>query len=421
MSTVDMAVRLSDAIADQLADPDQAPVDRRAAPWWRQSLAHGVPGIALLHIERAAAGLGPWQRAGAWLAAAVSGPITGGAHSHPNYGALPVAYALRCASEHRPAAYTTALTTLDTQIDRDIARRLDQAHGRLDSGQPPELADFDAIHGLTGYGAYLLRRDGGGELLSGVLSYLVGLTHRQHSDDGTLLPGWWVPTGPSGRNDARFPDGHANTGVAHGIAGPLALLALATRRGVTVSGQAEAITTICRWLDRRQHGTTWPYWITPAELHAGRSFVTNPVRPSWCYGAAGVARAMQLAGQALADTDRQQRAAQTLAAALTDPQQLAATSDPSLCHGFAGLAHLAARVAADESATDAAAPLHAVIPDMVRRTAPSSHDATDLAQALIADAERGPGLFDGAAGIALALHATTQPPVTRWDSCLLIT
>jgi hypothetical protein len=43
------------------------------------------------------------------------------------------------------------------------------------------------------------------------------------------------------------------------IAGPLALLALAMRRGITVPGQDEAIDRICAWLDAwRQPGTAGP-------------------------------------------------------------------------------------------------------------------------------------------------------------------
>ena len=43
----------------------------------------------------------------------------------------------------------------------DVRTRLDAAHRRIDAGRLPQLAEFDAIRGLTGYGAYLLRRDPG--------------------------------------------------------------------------------------------------------------------------------------------------------------------------------------------------------------------------------------------------------------------
>ncbi|MGI5238777.1 lanthionine synthetase C family protein [Dactylosporangium sp. CA-139066] len=418
MRVIDLDLRLVDAIADQLADPEHVAGAVRAAPWWRQSLAHGMPGVALLHIERAATGLDRWDRADAWLAAAVRGAVTAGPDSHPYYGVPAVAHALRCANEHRPTAYQGALATLDRQLDRDIRRRLDDANARLDADAPPRLADFDAIHGLTGYGTYLLHRNHDTTLLRAVLAYVVRLARPRQTEDGEL-PGWWVPTGPAGRADPKFPHGHANTGVAHGITGPLALLALAAQRGITVPGQTAALKTICAWLDRWHTETAWPYWITPAELHAGRSCITQPVRPSWCYGVAGVARAQQLAALALADTTRQRHAEHTLAHALTDPGQLAATTDPSLCHGFAGLAYLAARTAFDAPAGTADR-LRAALPDLISRVTSEPADPAQVAHRLITDPERGAGLLDGAAGIALALHGTTALPASSWDSCLLI-
>lgn len=63
-----------------------------------------------------------------------------------------------------------------------------------------------------------MRRDPGDEAFRAVLDYLVRL-----SDPITIneqeLPGRWTKCGPTGRRpDDRFPGGHANPGMAHGIA-----------------------------------------------------------------------------------------------------------------------------------------------------------------------------------------------------------
>ena len=73
---------LAVAVADLLAHPDDPRLPIRQ-PWWQQSLALGVPGIALLHVELAAAGLRPWQRAHHWLTAATSRPGNGGPRQPP--------------------------------------------------------------------------------------------------------------------------------------------------------------------------------------------------------------------------------------------------------------------------------------------------------------------------------------------------
>ncbi|MFD9441819.1 lanthionine synthetase C family protein [Streptomyces sp. NPDC060006] len=416
------AAELSTALADLLADPETAPLSPSAAAEDRQHIAYGLPGIALLHIERAAAGLAPWHRAHTWLAAAARQPLTSGTDSHPFYGAPALAQVLACATDHLPGSYERALNTLDKQIARDVLRRLTAAHRRLDTGHLPDIAEFDTIRGLSGYGAYLLRRTPGSAAVRTVLDYCVRLT-KPITRGGETLPGWWTPTAPTGRPDTdRFPEGHANSGMSHGIGGVLALLALAARHGTVVDEHHDAMRTILVWLDRWQeetsHGPAWPYWVTRAELRNDRLAPSTPRRPSWCYGTAGLARAQQLAALALGDSPRRIAAENALVATLTDTAQLKATTDNGLCHGFAGLAHVTARTAADAHPSTAGQ-LQAIIPPLLATICPPGTDPATAAPTVANEA--GPGFLDGAAGIALALLApTTTPPRTAWDACLLI-
>ncbi|MFD5284323.1 lanthionine synthetase C family protein [Streptomyces rubrogriseus] len=418
--TAKSTLGLADAVAEHLADPGSVSLPTAH----RQHLALGLPGIALLHIVRAAAGLGPWQRAHDWLAAASREPLTSGPDSHPFYGAPALAYAVACAADYLPGAYRRALATLDRQTAADVSCRLDAAHRRIDTGRLPALAEFDTVRGLTGYGAHLLRRAPDSSVLRDVLDYCVRLTH-PITHDGETLPGWWTPTGPSGRPDERFPGGHANSGMAHGIGGVLALLALAARHGIFVAGHEEAAGRILAWLDHWQQdtggGPAWPYWVTRPELRADRLAPFARRRPSWCYGTAGLARALQLASLALGDTRRRLHAENALVAALTDPAQLNATTDKALCHGFAGLAHIAA-CAADDAHPSNAGRLRAAIPTLLAAVHPPGTDPAHTTTALIQHEAYGPGLLDGAAGIALALLSSgaAVPPRTAWDACLLV-
>ncbi|MDX3226235.1 lanthionine synthetase C family protein [Streptomyces sp. ME19-01-6] len=422
--TADPVLGLVDALAARLADPDTVPLGSRTLSSDRQHLAYGPPGIALLHIELAANGLGPWHRAHDWLAAASRQPLTSGPDSHPFYGVPAFSHALTCAADHLPGSYQRALDTMDRQIAVDVGRRLDTAHRRIDAGRLTRLAEFDTIRGLTGYGAYLLRRNPGSSTMRAVLDYCVRLTE-PITHHGETLPGWWAGTGPSGSPDDRFPGGHANAGLAHGIGGVLAFLALAARNGSVTDGHHAALRTILAWLDRWKEktggGPVWPYWVTQGELHSRRLGSSAPRRPSWCYGTAGLARAQQLAALALGDASRQIAAENALVAALTDPEQLKATTDNGLCHGFAGLAHAAARTA-DDAHPSTAGELRAAIPALLAAVIPPSTDPELMATALVQNEEGGPGLLDGAAGIALALLApsTAAPPRSAWDACLLI-
>ncbi len=311
---------------------------------------------------------------------------------------------------------------MDRQITADSRRRLAAAASRIDQRQLPALAEFDALQGLAGYGAYLLRRDPGSAVVRDILEYLVRLTE-PITLQGLTLPGWWTPSGPSGRAEDRFPGGHSNNGLAHGIAGGLSFLSLAERRGTTVPGQHDAIRRICSWLDQwrlvTDRGPAWPYWVTRADLQAGQAAWPGPARPSWCYGTAGLARAQQLAALALGDPGRQVMAEDALARALTDPAQLAATTDSSLCHGYAGLAHIACLCAAD-AVTPASRELRDIIPRLLDAVHAPGTDPEDTAAALLTGPD--PGFLDGAAGVALAVlaPATARLPRTAWDACLLI-
>ena len=96
------AAALALAIADELADPERMVRPLPDQAWLAQSLWHGMPGIALLHTELAAAQQRPWQRVHNWLAAATAQPITTGPHTNLFHGAPAVAYALATVANVQP-------------------------------------------------------------------------------------------------------------------------------------------------------------------------------------------------------------------------------------------------------------------------------------------------------------------------------
>ena len=418
------AVRVADAIGELLADPTSpqasSPADRLVARVWQQSLGHGALGTALLHIERAASDRGGWETVHAWLATAMAGSVTTGTDSHPHYGAPALAHVLACAAEVAPGRYTAARHLVEQAVRRDFRQRLGKAEQRLAGGGPAALSEYDAIRGLTGLGIQLLHREPDGADVRAVLGYLVRLT-ASITVDGRRVPGWWAATGPSGTPDAAYPHGHANNGLAHGIAGPLALLALAARYGVFVPGHHEAIHTITTWLSRWQSTDclTLPAVLTLPDITGPRR-PERSLRPSWCYGAAGLARAQQLAGIAMADDALQRAGEGTITAVLDHSPELEQMTEPGLCHGLAGLLHASGRIAADASAPTAARIrelVHPVVTAIVGDTAAKpSQSAVDL----VRSPHVGADLLDGATGIALALYAYTEPARTGWSTFMVL-
>jgi class I lanthipeptide synthase len=400
--------RESKPMMANLPDPLSLPPDRR---WRPQSLARGAAGVALLPIERAHAGVGGWDVAHSWLKAAVSGGVRAGDDAGLYNGAPAVALALRAASAGASDRYSRALEVLDRSVSRLAHRRVDHAAARIARGALPALAEYDVINGLSGIGAYLLFRSPGDGAFERLLFYLVQLTEPLRVD-GELLPGWWTGHDPHFGYSTHYLRGHGNFGMAHGVAGPLALLSLALLHGHSIDGQREAIERICAWLDmwRQQHeaGPWWPQWITDHERRTGHLVQRKPGRPSWCYGTPGVARAQQLAGLASGDLMRTQTAERAIAGCLSDPEQLDRIVDVTLCHGWAGLFVTAWRAAENASTSAIAERLPIARKLLIQHAAPGAGD--------------GIGLLEGDAGLALAVHIAEHhlSPISGWDRCLLI-
>lgn len=354
-----------------------------------QSLADGIPGLVLLAAERD-------ESPGPWLARMLSEP----AIVHPDdaslfEGAPAVALALSVTGE------SGTLTSLDTHIATLTKRRLEAAAQRQHRGDPPHKSEFDLISGLTGLGVYLLHRGQDRQLLHAVLTYLVDLTRTCSNG----RPGWWATEGPTGPDPA-WREGHGSLGMAHGIAGPLTLLALAMRRGIVVADHAKAMRRLYAWIDLHRQDDPHPWWpgtVTLREHTLGVSRYRERPRPSWCDGTPGIARALQVAGIALDDDQLQHTAEAALLSCVSDEDQLALLEDTSLCHGWAGVLHTAWRAGQHAPA------LREMLPRLLARYRTAAPPIE-------------PGFLTGTTGAALAeLVATTDlPPATGWDAVLLL-
>lgn len=410
--TVPAALAAASGIAATLASPGTVLPDGYQGDGrrWPQSLAGGAAGIALLHVERARSGHGNWATARAWLAEAASGSITAASNARLFFGVPALAFLFHIAAEST-GHYRSTLAALDDATGSVTRAALDAAHARTSRRERPELREFDLIRGLSGLGAYHLAAHPSHEITSDVLASLARLTEPlPGAGDG--LPPWWTDASPSGEPSPDFPGGHGNFGMSHGISAVLAVLSLAILRGITVPGAREAAGRICAWTDQWRHGDQagpwWPGVITVTQAEAGRVDPALRPRPSWCYGAAGTARAQQLAGFALGDPNRRAAAEAAILAVLRDPAELGRLAGPGLCHGTAGLLQAAWRMAADATSHEIGAEL--------------PRAAARLAAQISRHEDDNPELLDGTAGTALALHTagTGSAPEPYWDAFLAL-
>ena len=433
-------------VAERLADPERVarvagagdnlmryPGDPRPV-WGPLLLSDGHPGVSLLFAELAAGRPELRCRAHAHLAAALRAGLA--AQPQRLYaGMVALAFAGHVAAT-AGGGYTGMLGQLDRHITDQATTRVRADLARLAAGAPAGAWQrYDVLAGLTGTGRYLLTRcqsgggavppDRAGEALVAVLEALVatavapGIAVR-----GQRVPAWWVD---EGLEHGIAP--HVNLGMAHGISGPLALLALAWRAGFRVPRQDEAIERIVAllsaWRVDDAYGVLWPHMLTLDQLR-GEADIPPRSRDSWCYGAAGTARAVHLAGAALDRPGWQADAAAALRGAITAATG-AHIQDAALCHGWTGLLHIIVRTALDTTTTAAAEAGWWRLADGVAARAcdefdPGAPFGFGYRHRLAARPLDRPGLLEGAAGAALALHAyaSAEVPRTPWDAALLL-
>jgi hypothetical protein len=397
------AALVAGQVADLLAEPDD--VARRAPTWAPGALHSGYPGIAALHAT-----LGRTDAAHAHLVAA--------GRSAPTPATLQAL--LPAVLVHR-----TASGGYERLLRQAEAATLASARTALrERGPGLAMSDYDAVTGLSATGRLLLELNDDPAadpavrtVLADVLRYLVSITEPVVVH-GVEVPGWWCSADryPVDIDRERFPLGDFNAGLAHGVAGPLALLALARLRGQVVLGIDAAIARIAAWLVgwriSGEHGPAWPGRID-FRVQTGMRPPPASARAAWCYGTAGVARALQLAGAALGDGELTSLALEAIHGVLTGGPEQAGLTDLSLCHGEAGLLQIARRVLTDDPAVDALAErvlerFDPTVPFGYRHGNPRSDE---------------PGLLYGAAGIALALADLADPPPAdrfSWDAVLLL-
>lgn len=305
-------------------------------------------------------------------------------------------------------------------LDEILLQRATDLYGR--NGIPTDgvrFSDYDLIAGPAGIGAYLLRRKedaGVSAALEGLVDRLISLSQK----NGRL--GYFIPAEKqaTGSHRERYPNGCIDCGLAHGVPGPLAFLALALRSGIEKPGIREALQTLATWVMEQRYqdawGSNWPYAVTPDGADGSNAV---PTRAAWCYGAPGVARALWLAGDALNDCYLRDVALDALCSVHARPIDMRGIPGPILCHGVAGLLQIASRSANEtgqriffEMGIDAIRQLL----DLYDPSSPTGFQNTDQSR----HHSDNLGLLEGAAGITLALLAATTNVDPSWDHMLLL-
>jgi hypothetical protein len=260
----------------------------------------------------------------------------------------------------------------------------------------PWPGDFGLSGGLVGIGVYALERlprAGAAELLGLVVARLAELAV---SESGSLT---WRTVQALLAEDMRadHPHGLNDLGVAHGAAGVIAFLG---RAHTAAAAAGPLLDDAVAWLlDQRLPagaGSVFPYFV-------GADVEPEPARAAWCYGDPGIAAGLLAAGRAASESGWVDEAMAIARHAASRPAADCGVTEPTLCHGAAGLGHIYNRLyqlTGDDLLGDAA---RAWFARVLNEELPT-HD----------------GLLTGSAGIGLALIAATADVAPDWDAVLLL-
>ena len=280
--------------------------------------------------------------------------------------------------------------------------------------------DYDLISGAVGLGVYALQRLPRADARAAVETVVRLLDERAVRDDDGIA--WFTPSDalPPGSRSV-YRDGYFNLGVAHGLAGVVSFLAGVVSALPDTPKAAQLLEGAVAWLLAREQkdadGAAFPAVVTPA----GES---ERSRTAWCYGDAGAAAALALAGTALDSAVLLEDARRIASAVARRPPEACGVRDACLCHGAAGLGHMLNRLAqelGDEELADAARAWFGRALDMrVPGTGVGGFRTYRTGQDVAARWLDHPGFLAGAAGVGLALLAAMTDVSPAWDRALLL-
>ncbi|MDC0708257.1 lanthionine synthetase C family protein [Stigmatella sp. ncwal1] len=219
--------------------------------------------------------------------------------------------------------------------------------------------------------------------------------------------------------EVRFPRGHTNLGVAHGVPGLIAFLAGAVSAGIA-RVQAEALLRgAVAWLLAQRNPENGRF---PAFIDAEGEPCFTPAS-WWCYGPPGIASALLLAAEVLGEEGWRRESCAIALKTVEDPIR-PPTLPLGLCHGTAGLALIYQRffqATGDSAFRDAACGCFA-------RTLAQRQPTAGISGYRVWNNEPGvephwynaPGWLEGAAGIGLALLSGLSSIEPAWDRLLLL-
>lgn len=323
---------------------------RKLVPWHDLSLSHGLPGLCILFGELD--NMFPedeWDLIGHSFMIEIQKKIKEqNIMSASTFsGWAGIGFAARSLSRNG-VRYQKFIKEINNIIIKQVKGKLTYlAQQDENSLSGAVMTDYDVIEGLSGIGRYLLFYSDNSEVREAIYEiqkYLINITE-DIIIDGELVPGWFISSSNQflDVDKKNNPIGNFNCGLSHGIPGPMAFLSIAKMNGLEVSGQAEAIHKIAKWLIKKAINENdviyFPAHVSWEEEITGQ-ILESPTRDAWCYGTPGVSRALYLAGKALESDVYKSIAEKGIFSSFERNVRERDLSSSTFCHGLSGLLHI---------------------------------------------------------------------------------
>lgn len=233
-------------------------------------------------------------------------------------------------------------------LDKTILYYLDKKIDEITQNPEIKTADFDMIFGMAGVSQYLfeLPEEKTYSLLNKIGKYLSSLANYK-SYNKYNIPGWkTVQDDPIARYSRdRFPNGHINYGMAHGITGVLASLVKFSERNIQKKEVDKAIDIILEELEKVKFISAddivyYPGMLSVEHYVNNQFFEDNNKRMSWCYGSISVLYTLYRTYEHLGKTDKCVQIIKEIEKIVEAGNKCWLLESPIICHGYAGTAHV---------------------------------------------------------------------------------
>ncbi|MGL5899486.1 MAG: lanthionine synthetase C family protein [Lactobacillaceae bacterium] len=325
-------------------------------PWEDTTLTAGYPALVVLFSE-----LDKWfpnQRwedtAHEYLLTLQTSMMENGFYQEISIfsGLTGIAHAVRSASKDG-VRYINFLRKIDEMIIQLMNNQMLQLSGKSEGIEPFKL---DVISGIVGAGRYLMKcpLKESKDVIEKSISILNGISS-SILVEGNEVEGWYVPVNNlfTQSDKFEFPKGAYNLGIAHGVSGFISYLSLLKLDKHPI--ESASLYNMTEWLinrgEDRDYGLCWASILGIEEYTEPQINSRNTTRDAWCYGSAGIGRAVYLAGKALNNTNYIKKSKDIFENIFRRGNKKWGLEGPSFCHGYAGLMHIVSQMFQDTKDT----------------------------------------------------------------------